>query len=380
MLAYRREEILANLPAPRLSPHDPSLKDALLTADLAGDPPPEVLLVGVVPERVELGAGLSPAVRDAWDVVEDAVVGELRRLGLELTPRPVPAAADVWWEPLAGSPGGDRLGSPIHRAEPRSEPCGASAHDPRDRDPLVHRSVRSPPACLPTVLLSPPAPRRPRRLRLHRAGGRQPPSKTATPPMPPADAPQAAGHAGGRSPDRRPRRRDALLRTSATCYFGPVIESGAQAAGEGDGEPTADLLLRRTLQPEASRIVEESVRFDRTPAARPRPYTVILDVDGDAVTLTESEQRYSGSGMLHGVPWRWDSWDLTYTLTSGIRVDARCALDDGDGGEDAAAVLHCERIAYGPDGAAALRLSEDLTRISMAECESRFAAVRLPAE
>ena len=102
VLSYRREEILANLPAPRLSPHDPSLKDALLTADLAGDPPHEVLLVGVVPERVELGAGLSPAVRDAWNEVEHAVVGELRRLGLELVPRPVPAAADVWWEPLAG--------------------------------------------------------------------------------------------------------------------------------------------------------------------------------------------------------------------------------------------------------------------------------------
>ena len=98
VLAYRREEILKNLPAPRLSPHDPSLKDALLTADLAGDPPREVLLVGVVPQRVELGAGLSPPVRDAWDAVEEAVVGELRRLGIELTPRPVPAAPDVWWE------------------------------------------------------------------------------------------------------------------------------------------------------------------------------------------------------------------------------------------------------------------------------------------
>jgi len=206
--------------------------------------------------------------------------------------------------------------------------------------------------------------------------------ETGTPPRPPADTPQASRQPAAEDAPQTPPppSSEALLHSSATCYFGPVTESGAQAAGEGDGEPTADLLLRRTLQPEASRIVEESVRFDRTPGARPRPYTVILDVDGDAVTLTESDQRYSGSGMLHGVPWRWDSWDLTYTLTSGIRVDARCALDDGDGGEDAAAVLHCERIAYGPDGAAALRLSEDLTRISMAECESRFAAVRLPAE
>ena len=173
--------------------------------------------------------------------------------------------------------------------------------------------------------------------------------ETATVPMPPAEAPRldAGGHAGGRAADRRsatPRRRPAqhrglLLRAGA--------ESGAQAAGEGGGEPTADLLLRRTLQPEASRIVEESVRFDRTPGARPRPYTVILDVDGDAVTLSESEQRYSGTGMLHGEPWRWDSWDLTYTLTSGIRVDARCALDrgdDGDGRDGGGPPLRADRL------------------------------------
>jgi hydrogenase maturation protease len=98
VLAYRREQILAHQPAPRMSPHDPSLKDALLTADLAGDPPDEVLLVGVVPERVELGAGLSPAVRAAWGEVEAAVVGELRRLGLVVEPRPVAVAAEVWWE------------------------------------------------------------------------------------------------------------------------------------------------------------------------------------------------------------------------------------------------------------------------------------------
>ena len=98
VLAYRREQILQHLPAPRMSPHDPSLKDALLTADLAGDPPREVLLVGVVPARVELAAGLSPAVRGAWGEVETAVVGELRRLGLAVEPRAEPVEADVWWE------------------------------------------------------------------------------------------------------------------------------------------------------------------------------------------------------------------------------------------------------------------------------------------
>lgn len=98
VLAYRREQILKHLPMPRTSPHDPSLKDALLTADLAGDAPREVLLLGVVPERVELGAGLSAAVRGAWDEVEAAAVAELRRMGVAVVPRIEPAAAAVWWE------------------------------------------------------------------------------------------------------------------------------------------------------------------------------------------------------------------------------------------------------------------------------------------
>jgi hydrogenase maturation protease len=98
LLLYRRDEILRHPPQPRMSPHDPSLKDALATAELAGDPLSEVLLVGAVPARTDLGAGLSDEVRGALEPAEQAVVDELRRLGVAVEPRPEPLPLDVWWE------------------------------------------------------------------------------------------------------------------------------------------------------------------------------------------------------------------------------------------------------------------------------------------
>lgn len=98
---YRREEVMALPTSPRTSPHDPDLRQALLTAELAGRAPAEVLLVGVVPERVELGTELSPAVRESLAAVESVVVAELRRLGVEPERRRRPRGAPVWspwWE------------------------------------------------------------------------------------------------------------------------------------------------------------------------------------------------------------------------------------------------------------------------------------------
>jgi hydrogenase maturation protease len=98
---YRRDEVMALPTSPRTSPHDPDLRQALLTADLAGRAPAEVLLVGVVPERVELGTELSRPVRESLPLVESVVVAELRRLGVEPERRrhpPDAATWTCWWE------------------------------------------------------------------------------------------------------------------------------------------------------------------------------------------------------------------------------------------------------------------------------------------
>ncbi len=94
----RREEILQGPQPQRLSPHDPSLRGALLAADLLGRSPQEVLLVGIVPAVTSLGIGLTPRVRDALPQAVAAVVGELARLGYVVRRRPAAPVEAAWWE------------------------------------------------------------------------------------------------------------------------------------------------------------------------------------------------------------------------------------------------------------------------------------------
>jgi hydrogenase maturation protease len=94
---YRRDDILKHLPQPRLSPHDPALKEALLTAEFAGRAPREVLLVGAVPETTAMGVSLSAALRQAVPAAAEEVLKELSRLGRPAARRSAPLTPDTWW-------------------------------------------------------------------------------------------------------------------------------------------------------------------------------------------------------------------------------------------------------------------------------------------
>jgi hydrogenase maturation protease len=101
---YRHADVVRHEPAPRTGPHEPGVKATLLTLDIAGRGPNELLLVGVVPERVAMIAGLTPALRGAVPAAMDAVVAELDRLGCPARRREVPLAGEPWWErPAAGA-------------------------------------------------------------------------------------------------------------------------------------------------------------------------------------------------------------------------------------------------------------------------------------
>lgn len=95
---YRQQDIAKILPTLRLSPHDPSLRDALLAGDFIGEAPDDVLLVGVIPSEVELQTTLSEPVMNSIPEVEEAVISELRRLGLEPEKLSRPGELDIWWE------------------------------------------------------------------------------------------------------------------------------------------------------------------------------------------------------------------------------------------------------------------------------------------
>jgi hydrogenase maturation protease len=104
---YRKEQILRHPPLPRLSPHDPGVKEALLIADFGGRGPKEVLLVGVVPEATTMGTRLTPAVREAIPRAIEAILAELERLGAPARPRADPGRPDVWWEEGGPPAGGE---------------------------------------------------------------------------------------------------------------------------------------------------------------------------------------------------------------------------------------------------------------------------------
>jgi hydrogenase maturation protease len=95
---YRRDEILKHPPRTRVSPHDPGLKEALLSLEFAGHGPREVLLVGVVPGRTGQGVGISDPVRAALPAVHAEILRELERLGVPAIPRRAPLPPDIWWE------------------------------------------------------------------------------------------------------------------------------------------------------------------------------------------------------------------------------------------------------------------------------------------
>ncbi|HPS77501.1 MAG TPA: hydrogenase maturation protease [Thermoanaerobaculaceae bacterium] len=94
---YQREELLAHAPLPRVSPHDPGLKEALLTLEFAQDAPGEVLLVGVIPFSVDRGTHLSAPATAAIPEVVASVLDELSRLGVPAIRKLAPPEPDLWW-------------------------------------------------------------------------------------------------------------------------------------------------------------------------------------------------------------------------------------------------------------------------------------------
>ncbi len=98
---YRKEDILRHGPAPvRMDPHSPALSEALLIADLAGEGPQDILLIGISGEQYEVGAGLSAAVEQAAAEAVSHVLRELDRLGFGYS-KLRKTSYSAWWNPVA---------------------------------------------------------------------------------------------------------------------------------------------------------------------------------------------------------------------------------------------------------------------------------------
>ena len=94
---YRKEDILRHGISVRMDPHSPALGESLLTADLIGICPKELLLVGITGRTYDAGCELSPEVRKTVDLAIDVVRAELRRLGVPCSLATNQAEPDIWW-------------------------------------------------------------------------------------------------------------------------------------------------------------------------------------------------------------------------------------------------------------------------------------------
>ena len=97
VLLYRKADIMRHRPAVRMDPHSPMLVDALLSAELIGVAPADVLLVGIAGGSYEAGCSLSKPVKASLDKVIAEVLRELDRLGVEYRRREHPAEHGIWW-------------------------------------------------------------------------------------------------------------------------------------------------------------------------------------------------------------------------------------------------------------------------------------------
>ena len=96
--SFRGPQLLAGALPVVMSPHEPTLREALMRLQLLGRGPREVLLVGAIPKTVSTGAALSKVLRLAVPEIEARVVAELTRLGAAPARRRVPLDPDFWWE------------------------------------------------------------------------------------------------------------------------------------------------------------------------------------------------------------------------------------------------------------------------------------------
>jgi hydrogenase maturation protease len=79
IVTYTREEITAVEPGIRVSPHEPSINDALILLDFAGKGPRDVVLIGIIPETLDGGLELSKRVSDAVPIAARVAMAELAK-------------------------------------------------------------------------------------------------------------------------------------------------------------------------------------------------------------------------------------------------------------------------------------------------------------
>jgi hydrogenase maturation protease len=95
---YDKAAITKHRPAVRLDPHSPAITESIFVAELAGDGPEDIYLIGVSGEQFEVGAPLSESVQNALPLLVEKVLERVVQHGGSYRKREVAMDAEIWWE------------------------------------------------------------------------------------------------------------------------------------------------------------------------------------------------------------------------------------------------------------------------------------------
>ncbi len=95
---YEKEDFFIDRLPLKLSPHQLGLQEVLLLNEIKGTCPKEIKLIGIIPESVETGTGLTETLESKLEEVEKIVIETLKGWGAPPKPKKSPAKLEVWWE------------------------------------------------------------------------------------------------------------------------------------------------------------------------------------------------------------------------------------------------------------------------------------------
>jgi hydrogenase maturation protease len=95
---YDKPAITRHRPGVRLDPHSPCVTESIFVAELAGEGPADVYLIGVTGEQFEVGAPLSAPVRNAISATAKTALERVAWHGGSFRKRAIPLDSSIWWE------------------------------------------------------------------------------------------------------------------------------------------------------------------------------------------------------------------------------------------------------------------------------------------
>jgi hypothetical protein len=146
---------------------------------------------------------------------------------------------------------------------------------------------------------------------------------------------------------------------STACYAGMSIGMGQSAR----------TIARRSVNPVAGTITED-VTHDEGGAAGAKTFHVVMQVEGDHFTMTETGNAFRGSGTLAGEPWQWTAWSSTSEIpNTGISVTS----DDELTASGMTAIKQIKR-----NGKVVATTKDELKTFDCAEWDKAVAALAQP--